>query len=331
MQSAAIKIEHLSFHYGERCALDDVSWDVTDGELFALLGPNGSGKTTLFRLLSTLIPMQHLKSSPSSSIQVFGTSVESDLSSVRHHMGVVFQSPSVDGKLTVFENLRLQASLYGLTGKSAGERIVEVSEQLGISERQHDIVDKLSGGLRRRLELAKSLLHRPQLLIMDEPTTGLDPASRIDLWNVLRQLQQDNGMTIFMTTHLLEEAERADRVAILNEGQLVALDQPDVLRQQLGGDVVSITCADPESLSKLLAAEFDVQPRLVDGQLRLEHGSEVASVPASSNVALVQRIMDQFGDQIQTITVGRPSLEDVFISKTGHQFFQNGELAPLGE
>jgi ABC-2 type transport system ATP-binding protein len=331
MQSAAIKIEHLSFHYGERCALDDVSWDVTDGELFALLGPNGSGKTTLFRLLSTLIPMQHTKSSPSSSIQVFGTSVESDLSSVRHHMGVVFQSPSVDGKLTVFENLRLQASLYGLTGKSAGERIVEVSEQLGISERQHDIVDKLSGGLRRRLELAKSLLHRPQLLIMDEPTTGLDPAARIDLWNVLRQLQQDNGMTIFMTTHLLEEAERADRVAILNEGQLVALDQPDVLRQQLGGDVVSITCAAPESLSKLLAAEFDVQPRLVDGQLRLEHGSEVASVPASSNVALVQRIMDQFGDQIQTITVGRPSLEDVFISKTGHQFFQNGELAPTGE
>ena len=331
MQSAAIKIEHLSFHYGERCALDDVSWDVTDGELFALLGPNGSGKTTLFRLLSTLIPMQHMKSSPSSSIQVFGTSVESDLSSVRHHMGVVFQSPSVDGKLTVFENLRLQASLYGLTGKSAGERIVEVSEQLGISERQHDIVDKLSGGLRRRLELAKSLLHRPQLLIMDEPTTGLDPAARIDLWNVLRQLQQDNGMTIFMTTHLLEEAERADRVAILNEGQLVALDQPDVLRQQLGGDVVSITCADPESLSKLLAAEFDVQPRLVDGQLRLEHGSEVASVPASSNVALVQRIMDQFGDQIQSITVGRPSLEDVFISKTGHQFFQSGELVPTGE
>jgi ABC-2 type transport system ATP-binding protein len=331
MQSAAIKIEHLSFHYGERCALDDVSWDVTDGELFALLGPNGSGKTTLFRLLSTLIPMQHMKSSPSSSIQVFGTSVESDLSSVRHHMGVVFQSPSVDGKLTVFENLRLQASLYGLTGKSAGERIVEVSEQLGISERQHDIVDKLSGGLRRRLELAKSLLHRPQLLIMDEPTTGLDPAARIDLWNVLRQLQQDNGMTIFMTTHLLEEAERADRVAILNEGQLVALDQPDVLRQQLGGDVVSITCADPESLFKLLAAEFDVQPRLVDGQLRLEHGSEVASVPASSNVALVQRIMDQFGDQIQSITVGRPSLEDVFISKTGHQFFQSGELVPTGE
>ena len=331
MRSAAIKIEHLSFHYGERCALDDVSWDVNDGELFALLGPNGSGKTTLFRLLSTLLPMQHLKSSPSSSIQVFGRSVESDLSSVRHQMGVVFQSPSVDGKLTVFENLRLQAALYGLTGKSAGERIVEVSEQLGISERQHDIVDKLSGGLRRRLELAKSLLHRPQLLIMDEPTTGLDPAARIDLWNVLRQLQQDNGMTIFMTTHLLEEAERADRVAILNEGQLVALDQPDVLRQQLGGDVVSITCADPESLSKLLATEFDVQPRLVDGQLRLEHGSEVASVQTSSNVALVQLIMDQFGDQIQTITVGRPSLEDVFISKTGHQFFQNGELAPLGE
>ncbi|MFP6587734.1 MAG: AAA family ATPase, partial [Pirellulaceae bacterium] len=181
------------------------------------------------------------------------------------------------------------------------------------------------------LELAKSLLHRPRLLIMDEPTTGLDPAARIDLWNVLRQLQQDSGMTIFMTTHLLEEAERADRVAILNAGQLVALDQPDVLRQQLGGDVVSIKCAAPESLSKLLAAEFNVQPRLVDGQLRLEQDADAAIVEASSNVALVQRIMEQFGDQIQSITVGRPSLEDVFISKTGHQFFQSGELVPTGE
>jgi ABC-2 type transport system ATP-binding protein len=331
MQSAAIKIENVSFFYGERCALDDVSWDVNGGELFALLGPNGSGKTTLFRLLSTLIPMQHLPSSPNSSIRVFGTSVESDLSSVRHQMGVVFQSPSVDGKLTVFENLRLQASLYGLAGKIAGDRIVEVSEQLGISERQHDIVDKLSGGLRRRLELAKSLLHRPRLLIMDEPTTGLDPAARIDLWNVLRRLQQESGMTIFMTTHLLEEAERADRVAILNAGQLVALDQPDVLRQQLGGDVVSIRCTDPELLSKLLATEFNVQPRLVDGQLRLEQDANTNLAEVSSNVALVQRILEQFGDQIQTITVGRPSLEDVFISKTGHQFFQNGELVPMGE
>ncbi|MBT5883537.1 MAG: hypothetical protein HOH50_04835, partial [Planctomycetaceae bacterium] len=131
--------------------------------------------------------------------------------------------------------------------------------------------------------------------------------------------------------HLLEEAERADRVAILNAGQLVALDQPDVLRQQLGGDVVSIKCADPESLSSLLAAEFNVQPRLVDGQLRLEQNSDATVVEASLNVALVQRIMKQFGDQIQTITVGRPSLEDVFISKTGHQFFQNGKLAPQGE
>ena len=323
-----IVVSGLSVRLGGRHVIKGLNLQVNDGGRLIVLGPNGSGKTTLFRLLSTLIPMQHLQSSLSSSIRVFGTSVESDLSSVRHQMGVVFQSPSVDGKLTVFENLRLQASLYGLTGKMAGDRIVEVSQQLGISERQHDIVDKLSGGLRRRLELAKSLLHRPRLLIMDEPTTGLDPTARIDLWNVLRQLQQDSGMTIFMTTHLLEEAERADRVAILNAGQLVALDQPDVLRQQLGGDVVSIKCAAPESLSKLLAAEFNVQPRLVDGQLRLEQD---ADAEASSNVALVQRIMEQFGDQIQSITVGRPSLEDVFISKTGHQFFQSGELVPTGE
>ncbi|HIA63177.1 MAG TPA: ABC transporter ATP-binding protein [Planctomycetaceae bacterium] len=313
--SAAIKLDSLTFHYGQRCALDDVSWEVLTGELFALLGPNGSGKTTLFRLLATLIPLQR------GAIEIFGSNLASDVRRARYDMGVVFQSPSVDGKLTLFENLRLQASLYGCVGKLARQRIAEVSSQLGIDDRQHDQVDELSGGLRRRLELAKSLLHQPRLLIMDEPTTGLDPAARSDLWNYLRRLQQQTGMTIFMTTHLLEEAERADRVAILNAGQLVALDEPDVLCRELGGDVISIRSSDPQSLAADLQTDLNLQPRLIDGLLRLQQPdpSELPEDAGQGN--LLQVIMEKHRDQIQTITMGRPGLEDVFISKTGHQFW----------
>jgi len=306
--SAAMTLDSITFHYDQRCALDAVSWEVREGELFALLGPNGSGKTTLFRLLATLIPLQCGK------VEIFGHSLLTAVRRARYDMGIVFQSPSVDGKLTVFENLRLQASLYGYSGKAARERIAEVASQLGIADRQRDRVDDLSGGLRRRLELAKSLLHQPRLLIMDEPTTGLDPAARSDLWNYLRQLQQQTGMTVFMTTHLLDEAENADRVAILNEGQVVALDDPQVLCRELGADVISIRSSNPESLATALQAEFNLPSKQIGGLLRMEQ-------PDSSDLAQV--IMKKFRDQIQTMTLGRPSLEDVFISKTGHQFWHN--------
>ncbi|MEC9097147.1 MAG: ABC transporter ATP-binding protein, partial [Planctomycetota bacterium] len=200
-EQLAIQFQDLSFCYGDRQALKRVSFDVQCGELFSLLGPNGSGKTTLFRLLSTLISVQQGR------LRVFNHDVQSEADAVRHDLGVVFQAPSLDGKLTAYENLAVQAVLYGLSKGEAQGRISEVSEQLGIADRLQDRTEKLSGGLRRRVELAKSLLHRPRLLIMDEPTSGLDPSARSDVWNYIRQLQESAGMTVFMTTHLLEEAD----------------------------------------------------------------------------------------------------------------------------
>ena len=302
----AIDFQALSFHYGDRLALDHITFDVAAGELFSLLGPNGSGKTTLFRLLSTLIMPQQ------GSLTVFGKDVMESADQVRFDLGVVFQSPSVDGKLTVCENLSVQAVLYGLERLQVRSRIAEVSEQLGIADRLDDKVDELSGGLRRRVELAKSLLHRPRLLIMDEPTTGLDPAARSDVWNAIRNLQASTGMTVFMTTHLLEEADRADRIAILNHGSLVALDAPSVLRRELGGDVITIYSEAPDELLKLLGQEQGITPQLVDGVIR---------IAGTGDGQLVARLHEKFREHIQQIGVGKPGLEDVFIEKTGHRFW----------
>ncbi|MBA60852.1 MAG: ABC transporter ATP-binding protein [Planctomycetaceae bacterium] len=302
----AIQFQELCFRYGDRQALKQVSFDVLTGELFSLLGPNGSGKTTLFRLLSTLIAPQQGK------LQVYGNDVQTAADVVRHDLGVVFQAPGLDGKLTAYENLAVQAVLYGVSKADVPARVNEVSEQLGVADRLQDKVDELSGGLRRRIELAKSLLHRPRLLIMDEPTTGLDPSARSDVWNYVRQLQQSTGMTVFMTTHLLEEADRADRIAILNEGELVALDQPDALRSELGGDIITIMSQTPDQLIRLLEVDMQLQAQLIDGMIRIS---------GETDVGLVSTLHEKYKDQIQQISVGKPSLEDVFITRTGHRFW----------
>lgn len=302
----AIQFQELCFRYGDRQALKQVSFDVLTGELFSLLGPNGSGKTTLFRLLSTLIAPQQGK------LQVYGNDVQTAADVVRHDLGVVFQAPGLDGKLTAYENLAVQAVLYGVSKADVPARVNEVSEQLGVADRLQDKVDELSGGLRRRIELAKSLLHRPRLLIMDEPTTGLDPSARSDVWNYVRQLQQSTGMTVFMTTHLLEEADRADRIAILNEGELVALDQPDALRSELGGDIITIMSQTPDQLIRLLEVDMQLQAQLIDGMIRIS---------GETDVGLVSTLHGKYKDQIQQISVGKPSLEDVFITRTGHRFW----------
>ena len=302
----AIKFENLSYNYGDRQALKQVGFEVYRGQLFSLLGPNGSGKTTLFRLLSTLITPQE------GSLRVFGNDVSSAADLVRHDLGVVFQTPGLDGKLTAFENLAVQAVMYGLSKNETQVRIAEVSEQLGVADRLQNKVDELSGGLRRRVELAKSLLHCPRLLIMDEPTTGLDPSARSDLWNYIRRLQQSTGMTVFLTTHLLEEADQADRIAILNEGELVALNKPEILRSELGGDVITIESQRPEALLKLLSSEADLDARLIDGQIR---------ITGQSDAFLVSDLHRKYKSNIQQISVGKPSLEDVFITRTGHRFW----------
>src|SRR5437016_8269861 len=215
-----IRIEGLRHNYGSHMALNGVSFDVRPGEIFALLGPNGSGKTTLFRILSTLM----LPVGGRSLIAGFDAARHPD--EVRRRIGVVFQAQSIDIKLTAAENLWHQGHLYGLRGLVLQERITEMLQRVGLSERAKEKVQTFSGGMQRRVELAKGLMHRPSVLLLDEPTTGLDPGARIDLWQYLKILRDEEGVSVLITTHLMEEAERCDRLAILHEGKLVALGTP---------------------------------------------------------------------------------------------------------
>ena len=307
---AAIETCQLVHRYGERTALAGLDLRVESGEIFALLGPNGGGKTTLFRLLSTLIPIQQGRAA------VLGYDVARQTAEVRLRIGVVFQAPSLDKKLTVAENLSHQGHLYGMSGKTLRRRADEMLARLGLSERRRDLVERLSGGLRRRVELAKGMLHHPRLLLLDEPSTGLDPAARSDLWDYLRQIRAEDGVTVVLTTHLLEEADKADRLAILNAGSLVALDTPQRLRESVGGDTLSIETDDAGPLAALIAERFGLSPQEVDGSLRLELPDAAQWVP---------RLIEALPGRIHSITLGKPTLEDVFIDRTGHKFWSDAQ------
>jgi ABC-2 type transport system ATP-binding protein len=304
----AIAVDNLSHRYGERLALVDVGFEVRPGEIFGLLGPNGGGKTTLFRVLSTLLPVQ------AGRVRLLGLDVAARPDAVRRNIGVTFQSPSLDRKLTVAENLRHQGHLYGLCGRDLAQRAEALLARLGLSDRSRDRVESLSGGLARRVEIAKGLLHDPLLLLLDEPSTGLDPGARRDLWQYLGQLRDQKGVTVLVTTHLMEEAERCDRLAIIDHGRFVALGTPDELRGSIGGDCLTICTLDPEGLSRQIAERFDLRPRLVAGQLRID---------VARGHDLVVRLVEAFGPQIATISLGKPTLEDVFVERTGHRFWND--------
>jgi ABC-2 type transport system ATP-binding protein len=301
----AIQVDGLDFSYGDRPALRAVGFTIARGEIFGFLGPNGGGKSTLFRLLSTLVPIQ------SGSARILGYDLRGATQALRRRIGVVFQSPSLDGKLTVAENLTIHGNLYGMRGARLKERAQAMLARLDVSDRARDLAETLSGGLRRRVELAKALLHEPELLLLDEPSTGLDPAARREFFNLLAQLCTSDGVTIVLTTHYMEEAERCDRIGILDQGTLVAIAPPGELKQQVGGDVMVINAPAPAALAQKIARQFQVSAALVDGTLRIERprGHE-----------LVARLVDEFGSEIESITFGRPTLEDVFVHLTGHRF-----------
>lgn len=300
----AIDIAALSHRYGERVALDQLSLAIDEGEVFLFLGPNGGGKTTLFRILATLIAPQ------SGSVRLLGHELPRDTAAVRRNLGVVFQAPSLDKKLTVAENLSHQGRLYGLAGRGLATRQDELLARFGLTGRAGDLVETLSGGLRRRVELAKGLLHRPRLLLLDEPSTGLDPGVRSELWDYLQQIRRDDGVTVVMTTHLLEEADKADRLAILDAGRLVALGRPLELRSTVGGDSILIDTPDPPALAASLAGEFQVAAAVLAGRVRLE-------LPQGHQ--WIARIVAAFPDQIHAITLAKPTLEDVFIARCGRR------------
>ena len=304
-----IALDGLSHNYGDRLALDNLSFAVLPAEIFGLLGPNGSGKTTLFRILSTLM----VPTGGSARIQVFDVAREPNRA--RQQTGIVFQARSLDLKLTVLENLKHQGHLYGLRGDTLKRRSDEVLSRVGLTDRAKDFVETLSGGMQRRVELAKGLIHSPAVLLLDEPSTGLDPGARRDMWQYLRTLRDQEGVSILVTTHLMEEAENCDRLAILNEGKLVALGSPAQLKSAIGGDVVLFETASPEaarSLVERMGDRFGVQPSVLGSTVRLE-------LPEGHR--LVTTVVEAFPGEIEGISVARPSLEDVFIQRTGHRFW----------
>ena len=312
-QPAPIELDALSHDYGVRRALDGLSFSVEAREIFGLLGPNGSGKTTLFRILSTLM------SPTGGEARIAGYSVAGQPREVRREIGIVFQARSIDLKLTVGENLMHAGHLYGLRGKELLRRIDAVLDRVRLRDRAKEFVETLSGGMQRRVELAKGLLHSPSVLLLDEPSTGLDPGARRDLWQYLRTLRDEDGIAVLVTTHLMEEAEHCDRLAILRAGKLVALGAPAELREQIGTSSTR-TPRDARELAGLLRARYAVEPAAMGATVRLEHADGNRFAAAA---------MEAFPGLIEGTGVQKPSLEDVFIQRTGHRFFE--ERGPEAE
>jgi ABC-2 type transport system ATP-binding protein len=300
---AAIEVQGLHHRYGDLEALRDVSLAVARGEMFGMLGPNGGGKSTLFRILATLQRPSGGRAS------ILGHDVVEAPAEVRRHIGVVFQHPSLDGKLTVRENLVHHGALCGLPRAEVRRRTDALLARFHLADRAADRVEHLSGGLARRTELAKGLLPGPEVVLLDEPSVGLDPGARRELSDLLRALTAQDGVTVLLTTHHLEEAERCDRVAIVDRGRVIAVDTPQALRARVGGDVITIRAGDLERLGRQIRERFGLEPMHVDGTVRLEH---------ARGHELVGALVDAFPDDVQAITFGRPTLEDVFVRLTGH-------------
>ena len=314
--SPVIAVRGLVHRYQDRAALNGVSFDVRSAELFGLLGPNGSGKTTLFRVLSTLM----VPTAGNATIAGFDAVRQPE--ALRRHIGVVFQAQSVDPKLTAYENLWHQGHLYGLRGKGLSKRIEEILRRVGLLDRARERVETFSGGMQRRIELAKGLLHHPEVLLLDEPTTGLDPGARRDLWQYLQILRDQEHVSVIVTTHLMEEAERCDRLAILSEGNLVALGTPAELTREIGGDVVLLEARDPQGLARSIRDKYHVEAVVIDAHVRLEIEGGHRFVPD---------VVEAFPGEIQSLSVSKPTLEDVFIHRTGHRFWNEEAAADAAE
>ena len=306
----SIEVQRLTHFYDERQALHAISFTVARGEIFGFLGPNGGGKTTIFKILSTLLPASD------GEVRICDLMLAGSRMEIRKKIGVVFQHPSIDIKLTVEENLLHQGPLYGVRGAALRARTRTLLEQFGLRDRAQDYAETLSGGLRRRVEIAKALLHEPDVLILDEPSTGLDPGARREMMALLQQLQARQRTTILLTTHLMDEAEKCDRLAILDEGNIVAIDTPDALKAQIGGDVIAIRTKQTEELEAHLRSKYSIQPKMIDGEIHFEHPHGHSFIP---------QIIESFSGEVTSIRLSKPTLEDVFIAKTGHQFLWAAE------
>ena len=302
MSVPAVEVSSVTHRYGETVALSDVSLRIGDGTLTGLLGPNGSGKTTLFRLLATLLPVQ------SGHINVLGHDVVSDASRVREQLGVTFQSPALDGRLTVEENLRCHGQLYGIGRRTLRDRISSGLKRLDLEDRRRVRVEQLSGGLRRRVELAKGILHRPRILLLDEPSAGLDVLARRRFWDLVDDVRSNDGTTVIVSTHLMDEAERCDQLFLLHEGRVVKSGSPADLQCSIDGERLTVRCRDVAGAIQVMKSVFGETPAVRGDSLSLR------AVGATTRVS---ELMERLGSNVLAIEVAQTSLDDVFVEVTG--------------
>jgi ABC-2 type transport system ATP-binding protein len=292
----------LTKRYGSIAAVDGIDLDVVAGETFGFLGPNGAGKSTTIGMLCTLIE----PTSGSATVAGFDSITQRD--AVRSRIGLVFQDTTLDGYLSATQNLRFHAELYGMPRALVAERIERVLTMVGLWERRDSLVQTFSGGMKRRLEIARGLMHLPRVLFLDEPTIGLDPQTRSSIWAYLGELQRDEDITIFLTTHYMDEAEYCDRIAIIDHGRIIALDTPDRLKASVGHDRVQIQTADDRAAIAALRDRFDVEASIAEGAV---------TFGVSAGERFVPRLFAELGIPIKAVRVSRPSLDDVFMSYTG--------------
>ncbi|HEY6762373.1 MAG TPA: ATP-binding cassette domain-containing protein [Baekduia sp.] len=301
-QGPAVEVNDLKKSYGDVEAVRGVSFAVAAGEVFGFLGPNGAGKSTTINMLCTLTKPT------SGSARVGGHDIVTERDDVRRHIGLVFQDPTLDGYLTAEQNLRLHAELYGIDQRAVPDRMRQMLDMVDLWERRGDPVNTFSGGMRRRLEIARGLMHSPRVLFLDEPTIGLDPQTRSSIWRYIRALQQTEETTIFMTTHYMDEAEFCDRIAIMDRGEIVVLDSPGALKASVGKDRVAIETTDDDTAIAALKDHFDVDASVSEGRVTF-------FVP--SGEAFVPRLFAELGVPITAVSVSRPTLDDVFMTYTG--------------
>ncbi|MBU0612679.1 ATP-binding cassette domain-containing protein [Patescibacteria group bacterium] len=299
-----IEVKELTKKYKDNTAVDKISFSVEKGEIFGFLGPNGAGKTTTISVLTTLLkPTAGL-----ALVNDFDVLKEKD--KVRSSIGIIFQDPSLDDKLTARENLRFHAWLYKVPADKMAKRIDEMLKMVGLEDKQKKLIETYSGGMKRRLEIARGLLHYPQVLFLDEPTIGLDPQTRAHIWDYIMKLRQQENITMFMTTHYMDEAEYCDRIAIMDNGKIIALDTPKKLKKMVGGDVIILKTEDNEKAKQEIMEKFQTEVNAKNGELMItkENGEE-----------FIPQLFKQLSVSVASISNRKPTLNDVFLKLTGKE------------
>lgn len=299
-----IEVKNLTKKFSHLTAVDGISFSVKKGEIFGFLGPNGAGKSTTISMLATLLEPT------SGEAKVNGFNASTDRNEVRKSIGLVFQDPSLDDRLTAEENLLFHARLYGVSKEEYKKRVEEVLGLVELKDRRNDIVKTFSGGMKRRLEIARGLIHYPAVLFLDEPTLGLDPQTRLHLWEYILKLKREKEMTIFMTTHYMNEAECCDRIAIIDRGKIVALDTPANLKKKIGGDIIRMQSTDKKRLKKELKERYELDAK--------EEG-EMIQIEVPNAETFMPRLFNELDSKIESIELRRPTLDDVFLSLTGRR------------